>query len=116
MPKTTIYHNPRCSKSRRTLQLLEEHGIEPHVVTYLETPPDADTIRGIVNKLGISAHDLLRRNEAPYKDLDLASKQDDDDALIAAMIANPVLMERPIVVRGARARIGRPPEGVLEIL
>jgi arsenate reductase len=116
MPKATIYHNPRCSKSRQTLALLEERGVEPQVVKYLETPPDADTLRDVIEKLGISAHDLLRSKEAPYTELELASKKDDAEALIAAMVANPVLIERPIVVAGGKARIGRPPESVLEIL
>lgn len=116
MPRATIYHNPRCSKSRQTLALLGEQGVETQVVEYLETPPDADTLRGIIKKLGISAHDLLRRKEAPYKELELASKTDDAEALIAAMVANPALIERPIVVVGGKARIGRPPDNVLEIL
>lgn len=114
--QATIYHNARCSKSRQTLDLLESKGVEPKVVPYLERPPDAATLEKLVAMLGIRPADLLRRKEAPYAELGLAEKLEDDDALIAAMVAHPVLIERPIVVQGNRARIGRPPERVLEIL
>ena len=116
MEKITIYHNARCSKSRQTLQLLRDRGVEPEVVEYLKEPPDAATLETLIDALGIEAHDLLRRKEAPYVELDLAAKKDDAPALIRAMTENPVLIERPIVVVGARARIGRPPQDVLEIL
>lgn len=112
----SIYHNPRCSKSRQTLTLLQDKGIEPEIVLYLETPPDAATIRALVAKLGLaSARDLMRRGEAVYKELALKDVTD-EDALIQAMADNPILIERPIVLNGAKARIGRPPEGVLEIV
>ena len=116
MARITIYHNPRCSKSRQTLALLEENGHEPNVVEYLKDAPDAATLKAVLKKLGIAAADLLRRKEQPYKDLGLADKLDDEAALIAAMVENPVLIERPIVVSGSRAAIGRPPEKVLDIL
>ena len=116
MPDVTIYHNPRCSKSRETLQLLRQEGVEPKVIEYISEPPDEATLRSIIKKLGIRPIDLVRKKEQAFKDLNLAAKQDDDDAVIAAMVAHPVLIERPIVVKGAKAKLGRPPEDVLEIL
>ncbi|EMB4322839.1 arsenate reductase (glutaredoxin) [Pluralibacter gergoviae] len=113
----TIYHNPRCSKSRETLALLKENGVEPQVVLYLETPPDAATIKKLLKMLGMkSARDLMRQKEELYKSLDLANDGLSEAALIQAMVDNPKLIERPIVVRDGKARIGRPPESVLEIL
>lgn len=112
----TIYHNPRCSKSRQTLGLLEDKGVAPEVVLYLDTPPDAATLKAILAKLGLaSARDLMRTKEAVYKELGL-KEVTDEDALIQAMTENPILIERPIVLNGDTARIGRPPEGVLEIV
>ena len=112
-----IYHNPRCSKSRDTLSLLKANGIEPEVVLYLETPPDAATLRQLLKMLGMtSARDLMRQKEDLYKSLNLADKNLSEDALIQAMVENPKLMERPIVVAKGQARIGRPPEQVLEIV
>ncbi len=112
----TIYHNPRCSKSRQTLALLEENGIEPAVVLYLETPPDADTLKSLLSKLGISARDLLRKGEDAYKDNKLSDTTLSEAQLIAAMAQHPKLIERPIVVKGERAVLGRPPENVLELV
>lgn len=112
----TIYHNPRCSKSRQTLALLEERGIAPRVVRYLETPPDAAELKRVLGLLGLSARDLLRTGEAAYKENGLADPALDEDALIAAMVADPILIQRPIVISGETARIGRPPDAVLEIL
>lgn len=112
----TIYHNPRCSKSRQTLQLLRERGVEPDVVDYLKTPPDAATLRTVLSKLGLTARDVLRTGEAAYKDLGLNDPARSEDELIAAIIANPILLERPIVVAGGRAVIGRPPENVLTLM
>jgi len=112
----TIYHNPRCSKSRQTLALLEERGVAPQVVHYLETPPDAATLGQIIGRLGLGARDLMRRKEAPYKELGLADPGLGEDELIRAMVENPILIERPIVVAGERAALGRPPEAVLDIL
>ena len=112
----TIYHNPRCSKSRQTLALLRERGIEPEVVEYLKTPPDAARLGALLDMLGLAPRDLMRRKEAPYKDLGLDDPTLGRDALIAAMVSNPILIERPIVVAGPKATLGRPPEAVLEIL
>ena len=112
-----IYHNPRCSKSRDTLSLLKANGIDPEVVLYLETPPDAATLRQLLKMLGMtSARDLMRQKEDLYKSLDLANPQLSEDALIQAMVDNPKLIERPIVVSHGEARICRPPEQVLEIV
>jgi arsenate reductase (glutaredoxin) len=112
----TIYHNPRCSKSRQTLQLVEERGIAPRIVDYLKTPPSAAELKTILAKLGLSPRDLLRKGEPRYAELGLKERKLDDDALIALMVANPILIERPIVVSGENAAIGRPPETVLAIL
>ncbi|ABU76043.1 arsenate reductase (glutaredoxin) [Cronobacter sakazakii] len=113
----TIYHNPRCSKSRETLSLLTERGIEPDVVLYLETPPDAATIKTLLNQLGFSqARELMRTKEDLYKTLNLADPSLSEEALIQAMVDNPKLIERPIVISHGKARLGRPPEQVLEIL
>ena len=113
---TTIYHNPRCSKSRQTLALLQSHDIEPEIVLYLETPPNADVLQALLKKLGISARDLLRKGEDAYKDNNLKDPSLTEQALIAAMVAHPKLIERPIVVKGSRAVLGRPPENVLELI
>ena len=112
----TIYHNPKCSKSRQTLGLLEEQGFKITVVEYLKNPPSAVTLDGILMALGLEPRDAMRKNEAPYKEQGLDNPELTRDQLIAAMVANPVLIERPIVVKGNEARIGRPPESVLEIL
>ena len=108
--RTTIYHNPRCSKSRQTLALLEERGISPRVVDYLKTPPSAAELKTILKKLGLRPRDLMRKGEPLYAELGLKDRDLDDDALIALMVANPILIERPIVVSGGKAAIGRPPE------
>ena len=112
----TIYHNPRCSKSRATLKLLEERGVDYEIVEYLKTPPDAATLDGLLTGLGLEPRDLMRKKEAPYKENGLDDERLTREALIAAMIANPILIERPIVVTGGRAALGRPPEAVLDIL
>ena len=112
----TMYHNPRCSKSRQALKLLQERGVEPRIVEYLKTPPDAVTLKTILKKLGMEPRALMRRKEAPYKDLNLADPALREDALIASMVENPVLIERPIVLANGKAALGRPPEKVLEIL
>lgn len=111
---TTIYHNPRCSKSRQTLALIEEQGISPRIVEYLLTPPDGATLRDILTKLGKSPKDIVRAKEAREEGLDIAAL--DDDAMIAAMVAHPRIIERPIVIKGDKAVLGRPPESVLDIL
>ena len=112
----TIYHNPRCSKSRQTLALLEARGIEPTVVLYLETPPDAATLGGILDKLAMAPRDLMRKTEDAYKAAGLDDPSLSREALIGGMVANPVLIERPIVLAGGKAALGRPPESVLDIL
>jgi len=116
MSEIQIYHNPRCSKSRQTLALLQEQGIEPTVIEYLKNIPTAADIKEVLNKLDMSARELLRTKEDAYKEHNLADQSVSDDDIIAAMIASPKLIERPIVINGDKARIGRPPEQVLEIL
>ncbi|MEZ5503164.1 MAG: arsenate reductase (glutaredoxin) [Halioglobus sp.] len=115
MSDFTIYHNPRCSKSRSTLALLEERGVHPAIVLYLETPPSAREIAGLLQKLGMNASQLVRRGEEEFKALDLG-RDAGDQALLEAMARYPKLIERPIVVRGSRAVLGRPPENVLALL
>lgn len=110
----TLYHNPRCSKSRRALELLRGRGIEPVVVEYLKDPPPPETLRAILRRLGLPARALLRAKEARALGLDDPTLGDDD--LIAAMHAHPEVIERPIAVAGDHARLGRPPERVLEIV
>ncbi|MCA0894886.1 arsenate reductase (glutaredoxin) [Microbulbifer agarilyticus] len=112
----TIYHNPRCSKSRQTLQLLQENNIEPEIVLYLETPPDAAALKTILGKLGIAPRDLLRKGEDAYKELNLKDTSHSEDDLIDAMVSHPKLIERPIVVKDDKAVLGRPPENVLELI
>ena len=112
----TIYHNPRCSKSRQTLALLRDRGIEPEIVEYLNTPPSTTQIKTILELLGFGPRDLMRRKEAPYSDAGLDDPLLDDDALVAAMVAHPILIERPIVLAHGKAAVGRPPEAVLDIL
>ncbi len=109
----TIYHNPRCSKSRQTLDLLQDKGVELEIVEYLETPPSADELKRIVGLLGIGVGDIVRAKEAAEEGVDMAL---DDEALIAGIIAHPRILQRPIVVNGDRAVIGRPPENVFDIL
>lgn len=112
----TIYHNPRCTKSRQTLALLEDRGVAPRIVEYLRNPPDRATIEALLRKLGIPARDLVRRTEPEYAALGLDAPGVSEDMLLDALATHPKLIERPIVVVGRRARIGRPPEAVLEIL
>ena len=117
MPKSVIiYHNPRCSKSRQTLALIEEQGVEPKIVKYLETPPSAAELKRVLKKLGLKTRDILRKGEVIYAELGLQDPNLKDDALISAMVANPILIERPIVVSGDKAALARPSEAVLEIL
>ena len=113
--KVRIYHNPRCSKSRETLALLREQGVEPEVVDYLKTPPSAAELRGLAKKLGAGPHALLRSKEPAYAAAGLGPDSDLDE-VVAAIVKEPVLLERPVVVVGERAAIGRPPERVLALL
>ena len=111
-----ILHNPRCSKSRTTLQLLKDNGVEPEIVLYLDTPPDVSQLTAILGKLNMQPRDLMRKGQSEYKAMGLDNEQLNDDQLIAAMIKAPILIERPIVLANDKASIGRPPESVLEIL
>jgi len=115
MNNITIWHNPRCSKSREALNLIESRGVEATVVKYLETEPNAAQIRELLEKLGIGARELMRTKEDVYKALNLKAVED-EEALIAAMVEHPKLIERPIVISGTRAVIGRPPQKILELL
>ena len=112
----TLYHNPRCSKSRQTLALLQENGIEPEIVLYLETQPGEAELRKLLKKLGITARELIRKGEESYKSLKLANTELDERALIQAMAKDARLIERPIVVAGNKAVLGRPPENALDLL
>lgn len=113
----SIYHNPRCSKSRTTLGLLEEKGITPEIVTYLDTPPTESELTDILGKLGKKPTDLIRFGESIAKELGLSQNDDRSDAeWVQLMVRNPILIERPIVVNGDKAAVGRPPESVLDIL
>lgn len=116
MTDLTLYHNPRCSKSRAALQLLEEHGLTPSIVRYLETPPDIGQLQTLLRQLGIAPRQLLRSGEDAYQQLGLANPALTDAQLIEAMSQHPKLIERPILVAGDKAVIGRPPEKVLEVL
>ena len=111
-----IWHNPRCSKSRETLALLEQKNISADIYLYLERKPDADAIKAVLSKLGITARELLRNSEEAYKAQNLKDKTLSDAQLIEAMVQEPKLIQRPIVINGEQARLGRPPEDVLEIL
>jgi len=116
MSAISIYHNPRCSKSRQTLALLQQQGIEPEIIEYLKTPPSKESLTVILQQLGISARQLLRKGEALYKELNLANPDLTEAELIQAMCDHPKLIERPIVIKDGQARLGRPPETVLEIV
>lgn len=111
-----IYHNPNCSKSRQTLELLEKQGIAPTIIEYLKTPPTKEKLKEILAQLGFSPRDLLRKKEDEYAALDLDNSSLSDDELIDFMIKHPILIERPIVLANGKAALGRPPERVLEIL
>jgi len=114
--KVQILHNPRCSKSRATLQVLQEKGIEPEVILYQDTPPDVDLLTSILKMLDMRPRELMRKGQSEYKDMGLDNEQLSDSELIEAMIKAPILIERPIVLANDKASIGRPPESVLEIL
>ena len=111
-----IYHNPRCSKSRQALKLLHEKNIDTYIIEYLKNPPTVSELKDILLKLGYKPRQLMRKNELIYKDLDLGSNRNTDDDLVNAMIDNPILIERPIVISGDQATIGRPPEFIFNIL
>ena len=115
MSDITIYHNPRCSKSRATLALLEDNGVSPEIVLYLDNPLAASEINALLAKLEMTAAQLVRRGEADFKEAGL-DRQSNDDEIVAAMAKRPKLIERPIVVAAEKAVLGRPPENVLELL
>ena len=113
---TTIYHNPQCSKSRQTLQLLKDHGCRPTVIEYLKDVPSETTLRQILKMLELRPIELVRKKEALFSELNLVEIQDDDEAILQALLKHPRLIERPIVVHHGKASLGRPPENVLRIL
>ena len=115
MTDLTLYHNPRCSKSRSALQLLEDRGLTPSIVRYLESPPSAEQLQALLGKLGLGARQLLRSGEEEYQALNLANPELTDAQLIEAMVKHPKLIERPILIVGDKAVVGRPPEKVLEL-
>ena len=112
----TIYHNPKCSKSLQTLELLQQNGITPTIIEYIKTPPTAETLKTILGQLRMAPRNLMRKKEDVYAELKLDNPSLSDDALIDAMIQHPILIERPIVLANGKAALGRPPEQVLEIL
>jgi len=113
---TIIYHNPRCTKSRLSLELLRNKGIEPDIIEYLTTPPSASELKSILTLLGISARDIIRDKEPEYKERGLSDTTLSEDQIIQILVDTPKLIERPIVVHNGKAAIGRPPENILEIL
>ncbi len=112
----TIYHNPRCSKSRQTLEILNSQNVDVEIIEYLKTSPDAETLKQILSYLNIPARELLRKGESAYKEAGLDDTSLSEDDVIAAMVEHPILIERPVVVNNGKAAIGRPPESVLAIL
>jgi len=116
MTEIIIYHNPRCSKSRQTLQLLQDSNITPEIILYLESPPTKNDLKNLLKKLGISARELLRNSEHAYKEAGLSDASLTENQLLEAMIKEPKLIQRPIVVAGDNAVLGRPPENVLELI
>ncbi len=115
MNKVIIYHNPRCSKSRNAVALLEEQGVEAEVVKYLDNPPSREELKAILDMLGLSAKGLMRSKETLYKELGI-NEINDEDMLIGLMVANPKLIERPIVIKDGKAAIGRPIENIIELI
>ena len=116
MPEITIYHNPQCSKSRQTLDLLRESGMEPKIIHYLETPPDEEALTHLLQLLEMAPIELIRKKEDLFQELELDKMTPDREQLIRIMVKNPILIERPIVVKGDKAVIGRPPEKVLTLV
>ena len=114
--KTRIYHNPRCSKSRATLKLLEEAGTNLEIVEYLKTPPSKKKLKSLIKKLGLSAKNLIRTNEPAFKEANISLEKASEEELVNLMVTHPKIIERPIVEVGERARIGRPPENTLELV
>ncbi|MBD3274121.1 MAG: arsenate reductase (glutaredoxin) [Candidatus Marinimicrobia bacterium] len=115
MSDVIIYHNPRCRKSREGLQILKDAGLEPVIVKYLENPPTVEELNNIIDKLELHPYELIRKNEKEFRELNLKEMKEDRNALIQAMSENPRLIQRPIVVKGDKAILGRPPENIKEI-
>lgn len=113
--KPRIYHNPRCSKSRATLELLQSRGIEPEIIEYLKTPPATEALKELLDKLGLEPKDIVRTGEAAFKEADIDLSIADDDAILSLIAEQPKVLQRPIVETEREARIGRPPEQVLEL-
>ncbi len=111
-----IFHNPKCSKCRLTMEILNDKGVNTSVIEYLKTPPNSDELTEILDLLGIEPRELMRKHEAPYKENNLDNPELTRDQLIQAMIDHPILIERPIIINGKKATIGRPPEKVFDIL
>ena len=111
-----IYHNPRCSKSRNTLAILRDRGIEPEIIEYLKTPPNAKELTNILALLGVAPRQLMRRDQKAYKENGLSDDSLTDKKLVSAMVSDPILIERPIVLANGKAALGRPPESVIDIL
>ncbi|MGB0832951.1 MAG: arsenate reductase (glutaredoxin) [Psychrobium sp.] len=116
MSQITIFHNPRCSKSRQTLQLLNENGVEPEIVEYLKVGVSQETVESLLSKLDVEPRAMMRTKEAEYKEQNLGDDSVSRDVLVKAIVATPKLLERPIVVNGDKAAIGRPPENVLDVI
>jgi arsenate reductase len=112
----TLYHNPKCAKSREALQLLRQHGIEPQIIEYLKTPPSTSELAALVRALGVHPRDLLRMKEPEYRAAGLGDPKLSDKQILSAMVKYPRLIERPILVKGKHAVLGRPPENVLKLL
>ncbi len=112
----TIYHNPRCTKSRQTLELLRRNGLEPRIIEYLKNPPSESELNEILSLLGLAPRELMRKKETVYKDNGLDAPDLSDEKLVGALVEHPILIERPIVLANGKAAIGRPPENVLEII
>ena len=111
-----IYHNPRCSKSRQALAILEEAGLKPEVILYLDDPPTPGELEGILDGLGLQPEEIIRKGESVYRELGLADREMNREELVAILVQNPILIQRPIVVKGSRAVVGRPPEKVQELI
>jgi arsenate reductase len=116
MSKYTIFHNPRCSKSRQTLQILKDNECDTEIILYLETPLDQSVLEGVIKKISLPPRELLRKGEQEFKDNDLKNKNFSDQEIIAFMVKHPKLIERPIVIKDDKAILGRPPENVLELI
>ena len=116
MDSTEIYHHPNCSKSNKVLELLRENNIEPNIIYYLEDPPSPELLKDLLKQLGLTAREILRKKEEPYSVLNLENPAMEEESILKAMSENPILIERPIVTKGPKAILGRPPEIVLQLI